>query len=444
MSRVYAAVFVSLIAVMAVGGQSRAEDPARRAKLKTVLVPRKASTMRIRPSECLQKTPELFLWDGKKQIVPSAAGFVYVVEQNDGQRLLVSDLNEGNRGWTSPSAMIPVEKAVEYFSGLIKIAPQNAFAYVMRGVARVESDDLEHAAGDFAEALKVDPKYVPALIARAGLWQWRGRLDKAIADADQAIELDPRNSYAYVERGVFLYDLKRYTEAASDLGKASALGSRAAVIHTASGMMNIEKKELTKAQAEFNTAIELDPKDPDAYAGYASLYILRGKVSAAISVLDQAIDADPQNPESHGYRAELYLSLGKHAKALEDLDEVIRFAPNSARALRERAWLLATCADARIRKPEEAIASATRACELTEWNEPRTLLTLAAACSEAGDFAGAVKWQQKALDRLAENRPEAREYRRLLDRYKASKPYHRLGLLKEGGIQFPGIAAKKG
>jgi tetratricopeptide (TPR) repeat protein len=412
-------------------------------RLKAVLVPRKSSSPQMRESECLQRTAALFLWDANKKFTPSSAGFVYVVEQNVGNRLLLSDLNEGVRGWVLPSGMVPLNQAEAYFSGQIKGNPRSAFAYLMRGVARFETDDLDHATADLDEAIKLDPKYVPAMIARAQLWQWRGRLDRAIAVASQAIELDSHNSYAYVQRGIFLYDLKRQAEALRDFDKASELGSQAAVIHIARGMIHIEKGEFAKAQPEFNKAIELDPRHPDAYAGYASLFLLRGKSKVAISILDQAIDADPQNPESHGNRAIVFLAMGKYDKALDDLGEVIRFAPNSARALRERAWILATCPDAKVRKPEDAVASATRACELTEWNEPLTLMTLAAACSEAGDYSSAVKWQQKAARLVPEKSNEKREYRKLLERYKASKPFRRPGIFGEGGIQIPGLPPQK-
>ena len=70
-------------------------------------------------------------------------------------------------------------------------------------------------------------------------------------------------------------------------------------------------------------------------------------------------------------------------------------------------------------------------------------MTLAAACSETGEFTTAVKWQQRAVELLADKSPQKYEYRKLLDRYKASKPYHRLSLLEESGIQIPGLAAKK-
>lgn len=39
-----------------------------------------------------------------------------------------------------------------------------------------------------------------------------------------------------------------------------------------------------------------------------------------------------------------------------------------------------------------------RTCELTQWNDPDAVDTLAAAYAEAGDYQSAVKWQTKAID----------------------------------------------
>ncbi len=327
---------------------------------------------------------------------------------------------------------------------------------MMRGVARLENHDVEGASADLDAAIKLDAKYIPALIAWAQLWQWRNRLDRAVEDAGKAIELDGRSSYAYLARGVFEYNLNQYDKAVQDFDKAKELGSDAAISHIARGMMFIEKGKLSKAEPEFNRAIKLDPKQADAFSGYALLYLKRGDSTNAIAILDQAVDADPQSPESHGNRAIVFESIGRYDKALDDLGELIRFAPNSARALRERARLLTNCPDAKLRKPAEGVELATRACELFDWSEPRALKTLAAACSETGDFASAVKWQQKAIELLAKSEktfrkdfgnhnhttlsikvrhPDAAEYQRILDRYKSSKPYLRRGILEELGLK---------
>ena len=57
----------------------------------------------------------LTLWDDDKKIAPSVAGFIFLVVQNEGNRLLVSDLNEGHRGWASPLDMVPLNQAEVYF-----------------------------------------------------------------------------------------------------------------------------------------------------------------------------------------------------------------------------------------------------------------------------------------------------------------------------------------
>jgi tetratricopeptide (TPR) repeat protein len=432
------------LAAIAACPSARASDHNGTPKLKTVLIPRKSSSKQDRASECLQKTPEFFLLDANRKIVPSAAGYLYLIERSDGNRVLLSDLSEGLRGWASARDVVALSEAESFFSGQIQANPKSAFALLMRGVARFENDDVDHAVADVDLALRLDPKYVPALIVRAYFWQWRNHLDRALADSSQAIEIDPRNSYAFIERAIFEYAMKQYDNSLRDFQAAIDLGSSAALIHVGRGMINLEKGDLKKAQAEFNKALEIDPRHPDAYCGYASMFLLRGDRRKALSILDQAVQNDPQSPESHGNRAIVLLSMSKYDKALDDLDDVLRFAPSSARAHRERAWLLATCPEDKIRNGEQAVASAFRACELTEWKEPHCLMTLAAACSEARDFDGAVKWQEKAVELLSDKNPEKPNYRKLLDRYKAKKPYHRLGLLEEIGLQSPRPAAKKG
>ncbi len=72
---------------------------------------------------------------------------------------------------------------------------------------------------------------------------------------------------------------------------------------------------------------------------------------------------------------------------------------------------------------------------MTEWKVPHGLATLAAAYSEAGDFGSAVKCQEKAISLLGAKDPSEHEYRKLLARYKAGKPYHRVGLLEEMGVR---------
>ncbi len=86
-----------LFAVLAAAGltvSARASDQSGIPTLKT-LIPRKVASAQTRALEFVQKSPDFVLWDANKKITPGAAGYVYYMEQSQGNRLLLTDQNEG-------------------------------------------------------------------------------------------------------------------------------------------------------------------------------------------------------------------------------------------------------------------------------------------------------------------------------------------------------------
>jgi serine/threonine-protein kinase len=122
------------------------------------------------------------------------------------------------------------------------------------------------------------------------------------------------------------------------------------------------------------------------------------------------------------------LSRGEYEKAVEELETCIRLDANEPEFTNRLAWVLATCPKQSIRDGERAVSLATRACEATRWGQPYKIDTLAASYAEAGKFDEAVKWEEKALSLLPDDRYRTM-YQGRLDLYKGGKPYREgLGL----------------
>ena len=227
------------------------------------------------------------------------------------------------------------------------------------------------------------------------------------------------------------------------------------------GLIHLERRELSDAQADFEHAQQIDSDTADALVGIGAVQTLQSQVDAAISTLNRAIHVDPKAGEAYGLRGMSFHFRGDDEKALADLDEAIRLNPKQAphvnnhgliiygraefesaladveKAIRldpndpspqqGRAWILTACPVPRIRNGEQAVVSATRACELTKWSESRYLATLAAAYSEKGDFASAVYWQEQSHRQHGSQKFRSQVYQALLACYKSKKPYRSVG-----------------
>ncbi len=112
---------------------------------------------------------------------------------------------------------------------------------------------------------------------------------------------------------------------------------------------------------------------------------------------DEALRLAPQHAEARTARGHVYAEAGYYDQAIADYRGALDADPKSIEAYRSLAWLLATCPKASYRSPSTAIEAAWRARRLLGSEDFLTLDASAAAHAAAGEFAEAVRLQQRAL-----------------------------------------------
>ena len=122
--------------------------------------------------------------------------------------------------------------------------------------------------------------------------------------------------------------------------------------------------------------------------------------------------------------------------------------PATSAPLNDIAWFLATHRVPEVRigtlasigtvhggNGAKAVEYATRACELSQWQNQNWIDTLAAAYAEAGDFEEAVKWEERAIAMIRDTSSESdvpKEWENRLKLYQSGKPFHEEGPVYEG------------
>lgn len=153
------------------------------------------------------------------------------------------------------------EGAVEQFSKLIEIAPNNADAYKNRGASYMKLEQFDTALADFEKAKELFPE-LKGLYSNLGVvCYYKKEYEKAIQYYDIELEMAPDNHIAHFNRALCLVELRRDGEALDAIEKTLELKPNFYWALCYRGDLLTRSGDLVRAAESYEAALRQDPRN---------------------------------------------------------------------------------------------------------------------------------------------------------------------------------------
>jgi tetratricopeptide (TPR) repeat protein len=177
------------------------------------------------------------------------------------------------------------ERAIETLSKALELDSQNAAAYWHRGIAFLESGQVEQALQDFGESLRLEPSAL-CYYNRALAWMSKGEVERALCDLDEAIRLDPQDAESYNLRAILYAKQGNLERAIAEIERAIDLGYENGWMNKAIFLEQIGRGE--EALESWEQALEVNPKNTLVLCRRGLLLMRQGRRQEAQRDLEQA------------------------------------------------------------------------------------------------------------------------------------------------------------
>jgi tetratricopeptide (TPR) repeat protein len=312
---------------------------------------------------------------------------------------------------------------------VIKKDPASAPAYLLKAQIERDQQKLDDALASAEKAAELAPGEPAPLQTRGEIYRAQEKFDKAIEQFSKVLQMQPGVALALIHRAEAYYAADKLDEALADVEALVKDHPDLAIAHGLRAQILASKKRLPEAIAEMEAVANAIPDSTDYRMQLALYYLANEQPRKAIAAYTQVLGKDEKNFLALRSRGDAQLNIGDHAAAVADFERAIALEPKDSPLLNNFAWVLATSPDDGVRNGARALELAKKACDLTKYEKPHILSTLAAAYAETGDFEDARKWSQKAVDLNKDNKEDKDddemtvELARELASYQENKPW---------------------
>ena len=291
-----------------------------------------------------------------------------------------------------------IAEAIEQYQQVLRLTPDNAKVYNDMGIALSRQDKLDSAVAYFNKALQIDPEFAKAHCNLGYALTRQGKFDKAVEHYTRAIQITPEVPVIYKHLADVLIQQGKIAEAIEQYQQVLRLRPDNAQVYNDMGIVFSRQDKLDSAVAYFNKALQINPEYAQAHYNLGYTLGLQGKFDEAVIHLKNTIELDPNYVPVYQVLGQILSQQGRMNEVVKNFKQGLRVQPDGVEMMNALAWMLAVHKSADFHDPNEAIGLAKRACELSGYEQPAVLDTLACAYAASGRFSEAVATTKKALE----------------------------------------------
>ena len=251
------------------------------------------------------------------------------------------------------------EEAITNFDKALEINPSFESAWRDRGLALSRLKLYEEAITNFDKALKINSSFESAWICRGNALRNLKLYDEAIACYDKALEINPLYEYGWNGHGITLWSLHRYKEAITCYDKALKINPSFEAGWHGRGLVLRSLKRYEEAITNFDKALEIDPSYEYGWNGRGTGLSCLKRYEEAITCYDKALEIDPSFAASWNHRGNALRNLKCYEEAIICHDKALEIDSSYEYVWNHRGKSLL-----HFKRYEEAIKSFDRAIEM--------------------------------------------------------------------------------
>lgn len=187
-----------------------------------------------------------------------------------------------------------LDGAMEEWTRLIDITPENATARAMRGALALQMGRPRTAEADIAEALRRDPHNVVALQARISLGMRSNNVRSVLADVDRILEVEPHDTDMLLLRAGIHLENGNLIAAVTDYNRILAIAPNNASALSGIGNAQMVAGKPAEALKSYEAALKAAPNSGAALYNLACAQSMLGRCPQAVELLRRAVTADPR------------------------------------------------------------------------------------------------------------------------------------------------------